>query len=134
MAEETEDSLRLELGGDTTERSGDPQNAFDTCGPGDADVLGSRVRELVNMAESMPAEVRRLLELKSVTRKTLEMYATSVREFCVWSGLSAGSDVEAPDLDGLLVQFMNLQFSEVTRPGKARSSWPVSSSFQPSRS
>ena len=57
----------------------------------------ARVRELVNMSESVPAEAERLsaLEVKSVTRKTLEVYATSVREFCDWSGLSAGSNVEA---------------------------------------
>ena len=58
----------------------------------------ARVRELVkNKNESMPAEARRLsaLELKSATRKT--------------------SDVEAPELDKLLMQVMNLQFSECHR-------------------
>ena len=48
------------------------------------------MRELVkNKNESMPAQARRLsvLELKSATRETLEVYAASVREFCAWSGL-----------------------------------------------
>ena len=57
----------------------------------------ARVPELVKMAESMPVEAKRLsaLETKSVTHKTLEVYAACVREFCDWSGLLADSNVEA---------------------------------------
>ena len=49
------------------------------------------------MAESMPEEAKRpsAFETKSMTRKTLELCATSVCEFCDWSGLSADSNVEA---------------------------------------
>ena len=72
----------------------------------------ARVQELVKMAESMPEEADRLsaLETKSVTRKTLDLYATSVREFCDWSGLSADSNEEALEVDRLLTEFMNLLF------------------------
>ena len=42
-----------------------------------------------------------------MTRKTLEVYATFVRESCDWSALSAGSNVGA--LDRPLVGFMSLQ-------------------------
>ena len=45
-----------------------------------------------------------------MTRKTLELYATSVREFCDWSGSSADSNVEALEVDRLLTEFMNLLF------------------------
>ena len=71
----------------------------------------ARVRELVKMADSMPAEARRLssLEAKSVTRETLAVCATSVRESCDWGGLSAGSNVGALEVDRLLKEFMNLQ-------------------------
>ena len=63
------------------------------------------------MAESTPAKARRLsaFDMKSVTRKTLEVYATSIRKFCDWSGLSAASNVEALEVDKLLMEFMNLQ-------------------------
>ena len=46
------------------------------------------MRELVKMAETIPVEAKResALETKSVTRKTLEVYAASAREFCDWSG------------------------------------------------
>ena len=49
----------------------------------------ARVRQLEKMVESMPEEAKRLgaVETKSVTRKTLELHATSVREFCDWSRL-----------------------------------------------
>ena len=61
-----------------------------------------------------PEETKRpsALETKSVTRKTLELYAASVREFCNWSGLSADSNVEVLEVDRLLSKFMNLLFSE----------------------
>ena len=80
----------------------------------------ARVRELVKMAESMQEEAKRLsaLETKSVTRKNLEVYATSVREFCDWSGLSAVRNVETLELDRLLTKFMNLFFSEGHRAWK----------------
>ena len=55
----------------------------------------ARVRELVKMAESMPEEAKRpsALETNSVTRKTSEVFATSVREFHDWSGLWADRNV-----------------------------------------
>ena len=48
------------------------------------------MRELVKMADSVPVEAKRLsaLETKSVTRRTLEVHAASVREFCDCSSLS----------------------------------------------
>ena len=66
------------------------------------------------MAESMTVEAKRLsaLETKSVIRKTLEVHAASVREFCGWSGLLADSNVEALEVDRLLTEFMNLLSSE----------------------
>ena len=61
------------------------------------------------MAESMPVEAKRqsALETTSVTCKTLEVFAASVREFCDWSGLLADSNVEALEVDRLLTEFMN---------------------------
>ena len=53
-----------------------------------------------------------------MTRKTLELYATSVREFCDWSGLSADSNVEALEVDRLPTEFTNLLFSEGYRAWK----------------
>ena len=70
----------------------------------------------------MPVEAKRLgaLETKSVTRKTLEVYAASVREFCDWSGLSADSDVEALEVDRLLTEFTDLLFFFTGPPGLDR--------------
>ena len=54
-----------------------------------------RARELVKMAESMPVEAKRLsaMETKSETRKTLEVHAASLPEFCDWSSLMADTNV-----------------------------------------
>ena len=109
-------------------RRAPPQSAFDVCGPGDREVDGdssatsnsdeempitgrarilqrgghARVGELVKMTEGMPAEARRLgaLEMKAVTRKTLELFATSVRDFCDRSGLSARACREVAEVQG----------------------------------
>ena len=48
----------------------------------------------------------------------MSKYATSVREFCDWSGLSADSNVEALEVDRLLTELMNLLFSEGHRAWK----------------
>ena len=128
------------------ENQASPQSAFDAFGLGGRESNGAssfvsssdeerksagrarvlqrrgraRVRELVKMAESMPEEAKRpgALETKSVTRKTLELHATSVLEFCDWSGLSADSNVKALEVDRLLTEFMNLLFSEGHRAWK----------------
>ena len=80
----------------------------------------ARVRELAKIVESMLVYTKRLsaLETKPVTRKTLEVYAASVREFCNWSGLSADSNVEVLEVDRLLSKFMNLLFPEGHRAWK----------------
>ena len=79
------------------------------------------MRVLVKMPESIPEEAKRLgaLETKSVTRKTLELYATSVREFCDRSGFSADSNVDALEVDRLLTELMNLFFSDGHRAWKS---------------
>ena len=66
----------------------------------------ARVREMVKMAESMPVEAKRpsALETTSATRKTLEVYAASFREFFDWSGLLADSNVEALEVDRCLTK------------------------------
>ena len=90
----------------------------------------ARVRELVEMAGSVPVEAkhRSALETKSVTRKTLEVYAASVREFCDRSSLLADSHLEALEVDRLLTEFMNVFFfRRATGLGKARNSWQASS-------
>ena len=84
----------------------------------------------------MPVEAKRrsALEVKPATRKTLEVYATSVR--CEWTGLAAGSNVEVLEVDRLLMEFMNLQFSEGRRAWKGEkllASGPLFS-FEPFRS
>ena len=102
----------------------------------DAHVLGCENWQ--RCPKALPAEARRprALETKSVTRKTLEVYATSVREPCGWSGLLADSNVEALEVDRLLTKFMNLLFlREPLGLVKARNCWQASSSsFQLSRS
>ena len=87
----------------------------------------ARVRELVKMAECMPEEAERpsALETKSVPRKTLEVHAAFVREFCDWSGLLPDSNVEALVVDRLLTESMNLLFSEGHR------AWKDVSTFSP---
>ena len=69
----------------------------------------ARMRERVKMAESMLAKAKRLgaLAVKSVTRKTLEVYAVSDRELSDWSGMSADSNVEALEVV-LLNGFMTI--------------------------
>ena len=64
------------------------------------------------MTETIPVEAKResALETKSVTRKTLEVYAASAREFGDWSGFLADSNVEASEVDRLLTEFMNFFF------------------------
>ena len=64
----------------------------------------------------MPAEARQLsaLVLKSVTRKTLEG-VRHVRARVLALGVALCSDVKAPELDRLLMQVTNLQFSECHR-------------------
>ena len=129
------------------ENQASPQSAFDAFGLGGREANGAssfvsssdeerksagharvlqrrgraaRVRELEKMAESMPEEAKRLsaVETKSVARKTLELHATCVHEFCDWSGLSADSNVEALEVDRLVTEFMNLLFSEGHRAWK----------------
>ena len=126
--------------------SSPPQSSFNASGPGRRDADGAsnfvsssdeekesagrarvlqrrgraRVRELVKMAESMQEEAKRLsaLETKSVTRKNLEVYATSVREFCDCNGLLAVRSVGTLELDRLLTKFMNLFFQKANRAWK----------------
>ena len=57
-----------------------------------------------------------------MTRKTLEVYATSVRESCDWSALSAGSNVGA--LDRPLVGFMNREDHRAWKGDKLLASVP----------
>ena len=83
----------------------------------------------------MPADAKRLsvLETKSVTRKTLEVHAAFVREFCDWTD----SCVEALEVDRLFTDFMNLPafFQRATGLGKAKQCRQASSSsFHLSRS
>ena len=83
----------------------------------------ARVRVQVKMAESMPAETKRLsvLVVKSVTRKTLPC-ATSELERLVGGQQCGGFG------SGLLTEFLNLFFFQrATGPGKA--CWQASSSF-----
>ena len=77
-------------------------------------------------AESMPAEGKRqsALEMKPVTRKTLEVYAASVREFFDWSGLLADGNVEALEVDRLFTEFTNIVFfRRATGLEETRNSW-----------
>ena len=71
-----------------------------------------------------------------MTRKTLDVSAASVREFCNYSSLLADSNAEALEVDRLVTEFINLFFFQrATRLGKARNCWEASSSsFRLSRS
>ena len=63
--------------------------------------FGTKEQFLQRLKEHVSAEAKRLgaLETKSVIRKTLEVYAASVREICDWSGLLADSNVKALEVD-----------------------------------
>ena len=95
VAEETEDSLRLEVGDERTKRL---RHMLTRGRRGRA-----RVRDLVRLAERMPTKAKRR---SSVTRRMLPLP-------CASSALEAACQrAEAPELDRLLMQFMNLQCSE----------------------
>ena len=74
----------------------------------------ARAKQLLDLAERRPAEAARLsaLELRSVSRKTLETYTASVREFCSWSGLCATEEEDPPRLYEQLVGYMNHQLQQ----------------------
>ena len=86
-------------------------------GPASSRLRTTRIK-LLGKPNSRHSARLSALETKSVTRKTQEVYATSVREFCGWSALLADSNVEASEVDRLLTEFMNLLSSEGHRAWK----------------